>query len=161
MIHSFSGEQHITQCVLIQACVLHGYRPLNMRLRHGTLTPNQTSNSWKPSKGVTRDYRTTSSPSQMIVVLGWEPLYQRRANFKLVMVYISHMDSSTFQRHCSCIHQHWALKATLRYMIPYFRTDVYPDSFIPSAIRLWNQLPENIEAAPTLDDIRMGLASQV
>ena len=29
----------------------------NMRLRHGTLTPNQTSNSWKPSKGMQQDLR--------------------------------------------------------------------------------------------------------
>ena len=36
---------------------------------------------------VTGDYRTTTSPSQMIAHLGWEPLYQQRANFKLKMVY--------------------------------------------------------------------------
>ena len=45
-------------------------------------------------------------------------------------------------------------------MIPYCRTDVYRNSFFPSAIRLWNQLPETIVAAPTLDDFKMGLASQ-
>ena len=49
---------------------------------------------------------------------------------------------------------------TLRYMIPNCRTDVYRNSFFPSAIRLWNQLPETIVTAPTLDDFKMGLASQ-
>ena len=37
---------------------------------------------------------------------------------------------------------------------------VYKDSLFPSAIRLWNQLPETIVAAPTLDDFKMGLTSQ-
>ena len=41
----------------------------------------------RAARFVTGDYRTTSSPSQMIADLGWEPLYQKRANFKLVMVY--------------------------------------------------------------------------
>ena len=35
-----------------------------------------------------------------------------------------------------------------------------PDFIFPSAIRLWNQLPDTIVAAPTLDDFKMGLASQ-
>ena len=41
----------------------------------------------RAARFVTGDYRTTSCPSQMIANLGWEPLYQRRANFKLIMVY--------------------------------------------------------------------------
>ena len=41
----------------------------------------------RAARFVTGDYRTTSSPSQMIADLGWEPLYQGMANFKLVMVY--------------------------------------------------------------------------
>ena len=41
----------------------------------------------RAARFLTGDYRTTSSPSQMIADLEWEPLYQRRANFKLVMVY--------------------------------------------------------------------------
>ena len=45
----------------------------------------------RAARFMTGDYRTTSSPSQVIVYLGWVPLYQRRANFKLVMVHrISH-----------------------------------------------------------------------
>ena len=110
---------------------------------------------------VTGGYRTTSSPSQMIADLGWEPLYQRRANLKLVMVY--HITYGLIDipgplyLHPSGLS---TLGHTLCYMIPYCRTDVYRNSFFPSAIRLWNQLPETIVAALTLDDFKMGLVSQ-
>ena len=43
-----------------------------------------------------------------------------------------------------------------RLMIPYSRTDVYRNLFSLSAIRLWNQLPETIEAAPTLNGFVAG-----
>ena len=99
----------------------------------------------RAARFVTGDYRTTSCPSQMIADLGWVPLYQRTANFKLVMCTVSHMDSSTFQ---GPLYLHPSALSTqghtLHYMIPYCRTDVYRNSFFQSAIRLWNQLPETI-----------------
>ena len=85
----------------------------------------------------------------------------RRANFKLVMVYrITYglIDiPAPLYLHPSALSTRGH---TLRYMIPYCRTDIYRNSFFPSAIRLWNQLPETVVAAPTLDDFKMGLASQ-
>ena len=115
----------------------------------------------RAARFVTGDYRTTSSPSQMIADLGWEPLYQRRAYFKLVMVYpitcrLINIPAPLYL-HPSALSTRGH---TLCYMIPYCRTDVYRNSFSPSAIRLWNQLPETIVAAQTLDDFKMGLASQ-
>ena len=48
---------------------------------HGTLTPNQTSYSWRPSKDVQLDsWQWTTEPPAA-------PLDQRRTNFKLVMAY--------------------------------------------------------------------------
>ena len=115
----------------------------------------------RAARFVTGDYRTTSRTSQIIADLGWEPLYQRRANFKLVMVYrITYglIDiPAPLYLHPSALSTRGH---TLRYMIPYCRTDVYRNSFFPSAIRLWNQLPETIVVAPTLADFKMGLASQ-
>ncbi|MCG7874753.1 MAG: hypothetical protein JAY78_00305 [Candidatus Thiodiazotropha taylori] len=107
------------------------------------------------------DYRTTSSPSQMLADLGWEPLYQRRINAKVVMVYritygLIDIPASTYL-HPSTLSTRGH---TLRYMNPYCRTDVYRHSFFPSAIRLWNQLPESIVTAPTLDAFKLGLACQ-
>ena len=113
------------------------------------------------SKILTGDYRTTTSPIQMIADLGLEPLYQRRANLKLVMVYCITNGLIDIPVPL-CLHPS-ALSTrghTLRYMIPYCRTDVYRNSCFPSAVRLWQYLSETIVAAPTLDDFKMGLASQ-
>ena len=103
----------------------------------------------RAARFMTGNYRTTSSPSQMIADLGWEPLYQQRANFKLVMVYrITYrlIDiPAPLYLHPSALSSRGH---TLHYMIPYCRTDVHQNSFFPSATRLWNQLPETIEAAP-------------
>ena len=41
----------------------------------------------RAARFVCGDYKTTSSPSQMIAELGWEPLQTRRANDKLVVIY--------------------------------------------------------------------------
>ena len=79
----------------------------------------------RAARFVTGDYRTTSSPSQMIADLGWEPLYQKRANFKLVMVYrITYrlIDvPGPLYLHPSVLSTRGH---TLSYMIPYCRTDV-------------------------------------
>ena len=107
---------------------------------------------------LTGDYRT-SSPGQMIADLVWEPFYQRRTNFKLVMVYCITYGligiPGPLYLHPSALSTRGH---TLRYMIPYCRTNVHWNSFSPSAFRLWNLLPEIIVAAPTLDDFKMGLA---
>ena len=47
---------------------------------------------------------------------------------------------------------------TLRYTIPFCRTDVYRYSFFPAEIRLLNQLPKHVVTAQTLDSFKAGLA---
>ena len=107
------------------------------------------------------DYKTTSSPSQMIADLGWETLCHRRANAKLVMMYritygLIDIPGPAFL-HPSTLRTRGN---TLRYLVPYSRTDAYRHSFFPSAIRLWNQLPECVVITPTLDAFKLGLASR-
>ena len=134
-----------------------------------------TSTSWDPPYTVTNiqqleavqrraarfvcgDYKTTSSPSQMIAELGWEPLQTRRANAKLVMIYritygLIDIPAPDFL-HPSTLSTRGN---TLRYIIPYCRTDIYQHSFFPSAIRLWNQLPDHTVTSQTLDAFKLGL----
>ena len=72
----------------------------------------------------------------MIAERGWEPLYQRITNFKLVMVYritygligipgplYLHPSELSTRGH------------TLRYMIPYCRTNLHRNSFFPISIQ--------------------------
>ena len=73
------------------------------------------------------------SGSQMISDLGWETLQQRRSDTRLVMMYcITHclvdITASTYL-HPSTL----STKGhTLRYTIPFCRTDVYRYSFFPA-----------------------------
>ena len=107
------------------------------------------------------DYKTTSSPIQMIADLGWETLCHRRANAKLVMMYsITHglIDiSGPAFLHPSTL---GTRGNTLRYLVPHSRTDAYRHSFFSSATRLWNQLPECAVITPTVDAFKLGLASR-
>ena len=41
-----------------------------------------------------------------------------------------------------------------KYIVPYSRTTVHKESFFPSTIRLWNQLPEATAAALDLESFK-------
>lgn len=113
----------------------------------------------RAARFVTGDYRTTSSVSEMITNLGWETLQQRRTQAKLVMMYrITHglIDIQAPQLlHPAALNTRGH---SVRFLVPYCRIDAYRCSFFPSGIRLWNQLPESIVTAPTLETFKGGLA---
>ena len=107
------------------------------------------------------DYKTTSSTSQMISDLGWPSLQQRRVDAKLTMVYkITHylveIPAATFLHPSTTSTR----GHTLKYLLPFCRTDIYRYSFFPSGIRLWNQLPEPIATATTLEGFKAGLMAK-
>ena len=112
----------------------------------------------RAARFVTGDYRTTSSVSEMISNLGWETLQERRTEAKMVMMYrITHglIDiSATSLRHPATLSTRGN---SMRYLQPFCRTDAYRCSFFPSGIRLWNQLPECVVTAPTLETFKRGL----
>ena len=113
----------------------------------------------RAARFVMGDYKTTSSTSKMISDLGWESLQQRRSDTRLVMMYrITHclidITASTYL-HPSTLSTRGH---TLRYTIPFCRTDVFRHSFFPAGIRLWNQLPEHVATSQTLDAFKVGLA---
>ena len=107
---------------------------------------------------VTGDYRTTSSVSDMNSNLGWETLQQRRTQAKLVMMYrITYglMTSQpqlfitqplSVQEATPCATYHHTVGPTLT-----------GAPFYPSGKRLWNQLPEHVVTAPTLETFKGGL----
>ena len=114
----------------------------------------------RAARFVMGDYKTTSSTSQMISDLGWESLQQRRSDSRLVMIYrITH---SLIDIPVSLYLHPSSLSTrghTLRYTVPFCRTDVYRHSFFPAGIRLWNHLPEHVATTQTLDAFKDGLAS--
>ena len=46
-----------------------------------------------------------------------------------------------------------------RLMVPYSKTDIHRTTFFPSAIRLWNQLPESLVNASSLDVFKSGIVT--
>lgn len=115
----------------------------------------------RAARFVKGDYHTTSSTSQMVANLGWQPLAERRSNAKLVMVYrithflidiqpetFFHPTTTSTRGNCS------------RFLLPFCRTDVYKYSFFPSAIRLWNQHPSPGTIADSVEAFKRGLSAQ-
>ena len=87
------------------------------------------------------DYHYASSVTAMLNQLQWPTLQERRAQFKMVMVYrMIH-------------HQADVLKPLLiptgmslrghhqQFRVPFARTLIYQKTFLPDAIRMWNSLP--------------------
>ena len=115
----------------------------------------------RAARFVRNDYNYTSSVTEMMRALEWESLQQRRHQAKSVMMYrivnslvdipqreYLHPQGTAVTRGHQC-----------RFMVPYSRTDTFRMAFFPSAIRLWNQLPESIVNAPSLDVFKTGIAA--
>ena len=112
----------------------------------------------RAARFVKGDYRTTSSTSQMIQDLGWQPLQVRRQQAKVTLMYrivYNLVDIPGNQ------YLHTTTSVTrghgLRFIVPFTRTDAMRHSFFPSAIRLWNQLPEPVATASTLEAFKREL----
>ena len=102
------------------------------------------------------DYKTTTSTSQMISRLGWQSLQHRRTMAKIVMKYrVTHHLIDMFLHPASLV----TTDHTMRYLVPYCRTDVYLYSTFSSGIRQWNQLPDCTVTSPTLETFKEGLAT--
>jgi len=114
----------------------------------------------RAARFVKEDYRTTSSTTAMMADLCWPTLQHRRSNAKLVMVYrITHN-----LIHVAIPAAQYFHPLTLgghgygyRFHVPFCRIDTKKFSFVPSAIRLWNQLPEHLATAVGLEAFKGGL----
>ena len=110
---------------------------------------------------VRNDYNYTSSVTEMMRALEWESLQQRRHQAKSVMMY-SIVNSLVDIPSREYLHPQGTVVTRdhqCRFMVPYSRTDTFRMAFFPSAIRLWNQLPESIVNAPSLDVFKTGIAA--
>ena len=113
----------------------------------------------RAARFVKGDYRTTSSTSQMIKDLGWQPLQNRRQQAKVTMMYrivynLIDIPAAQYLHNTTSVTRGHGLK----FIVPYSRTDIMRHSFFPSAIRLWNQLPQPTATASTLEAFKEELA---
>ena len=109
----------------------------------------------RAARFVTGNYNTTSSVATMLNHLNWDTLQQCRLRTKAIMMYRI-INGLVAIEPPPCLHH---LSAATRgqqqkYRVPYSRTTVHKESFFPSTIRLWNQLPEATAAALDLESFK-------
>lgn len=104
----------------------------------------------RAARMVYRDYRTTSSVSNMLHQLQWPPLQERRGQARALMMYriVYHLIDIPTTLLVPTIS---ARGNSMTYFIPYARTQIYQKSFFPDGIRIWNSLPATIVTSPTID----------
>jgi hypothetical protein len=117
----------------------------------------------RAARFVTGDYRTTSSVTRMPEAVHWTELQQRRKRAK-VMLYriVNHLVAISPQPYL--IPRGVALTTRghdTRFLLPYSRIQSHQQSFFPSAIRLWNELPTAVVTASTLDGFKDSLQKVV
>ena len=117
----------------------------------------------RAARFVIGDYRTTSSVTQMLEQLQWSTLQERRKRAKVIMLY-------------RVVHQLVEVPSTylvptttafttrghqIRYQLPYSRLQSHQQSFFPSAIRLWNNLPASAVGATSIEGFKDSLTNIV
>ena len=108
------------------------------------------------------DYRQQSSVTQMIKDLGWQSLQERRAISRLSLMYkivhgLSEVQLPNLMR---------KTRTTRSASGKGFRNvrsnkDCYRSSFLPRTIPEWNNLPDKIRNAPSLDSFKNLLTDQI
>ena len=115
----------------------------------------------RAARFVSGNYLRTSSVGSMIASLGWQSLQQRREQAKAVMMYriingLVAIDMPPYIRPQRATRGH-----CLRLIPPYCRTQTMKESFFPSAVNIWNGLPDSLVTAPSLDAFKAGIAASM
>ena len=106
-----------------------------------------------------QDYRRTSSVSEMLNVLGWTSLQERRLRAKAVIMYniVNQNIDIPYDYLTPSPAQTMTRGAHIKFIVPHARTNVLKNSFFPSSVALWNGIPASITSAPSVDAFRAGL----
>ena len=92
----------------------------------------------RAARFVCNRYRQTSSVTNMMAGLDWEPLIKRRRAFRMIMFYKMH--SGLVAIHPTLYLTPRQYHTSHKYYIPHSRIDQHAFSFFPSTVRLWNKL---------------------
>lgn len=113
----------------------------------------------RAARFVNGDYSTYSSVSKMIKDLNWPLLQQRRQNMKLIMMYkiVYNLIAIPSQVYLTPVINTTTRGHSMRFIVPHSRIKTHQYSFFPSAIRLWNTLPDTLVVLPTLEAFKAGI----
>jgi len=109
----------------------------------------------RAARFVKKDYRRTTSVSQLVVQLGWESLSDRRMNARLSLFYkglhgLAAVPVDQLQRSTRCTRY----SGTDTFIALPSRIDCYKYSFLPRTVVDWNALPEHVRTKPSVDSFR-------
>ena len=100
-------------------------------------------------------YSRYDSVTDMLTLLNWTSLEQRRNQAKCIMFYkiVNNMVSVNFNQYLQQSVSH-TRGHNLKFIQLQARVDAFLHSFLPSTIRLWNSLPADIVTSSTIDDFK-------
>ena len=110
----------------------------------------------RAARFVCNRYRQTSSVTNMMAGLDWEPLIKRRRAFRMIMFYKMH--SGLVAIHPTLYLTPRQYHTSHKYYIPHSRIDQHAFSFFPSTVRLWNKLSATTAQAPSLNAFKARVA---
>ena len=89
----------------------------------------------------------------MLKELKWPTLQQRRTNTKVVMMYriVHHLIAIPSQMYLTPATTRTTRGHGQKFQIPFSRIQCHQNSYFPSAIRTWNNLPAVLISVPTLE----------
>jgi hypothetical protein len=115
----------------------------------------------RAARFVTRRYHNTSSVSDMLEGLGWEPLKVRRAKYHLTLMYkivhelVAVPASQYFIPHSTSTRQ----THSSQFLHPYAKQNYYKYTYFIRTIPLWNLMPAALIDAPSKDAFKKQLVS--
>ena len=114
----------------------------------------------RSARFVFNDYSPYNSVSNMLTNLGWSPLADRRNEHRLIMLFkiihhIVDINADVLLPACPCTHS--TCGHSKRFLQLPARTNAYSNSFLPSSIKLWNSLRDDVVIVSDLNHFKQGI----
>ena len=106
------------------------------------------------------DYSRESSVTSILKELKWPTLQQRRTNTKMVMMYriVHHLIAIPSQMYLTPATTRTTSDHDQKSQIPFLRIQSHQNTYLPSAIRTWNNLTAVLVSVPIREAFKVELA---
>ena len=111
----------------------------------------------RSARFICNDYRKGNSPSEMMSRLGWETLAERRRKAKAIMMFKINNSLIDIPRTLFKPTTSHGCRSNACFEVPFCRTNSFMNSFVPSAIRIWNGLAPHIRSEKSIESLKREL----
>ena len=109
----------------------------------------------RAARFVTGNYNLENGNTKMnMQKLAWEPLEERRAKNKVVMLFKARQNQISIPTNDLVFNTRGNRKNSQNYVIPSSNIDSHLYSFFPNTIRLWNLLPADVQECNDVDEFK-------